>query len=159
MAIATRVGGWYEQMEAERALREPPNALGISRRDKNYATKTQAAIRRSDYERYKQHIRPIEDRLIWMHGNPEQRSHTVQSARDAVAKSFRAGNGELQQRFASQGLPLSAPQREAITRRQDFSQGLADINAANRANRAYDERRAGIMTGGGQRYGLGGGAQ
>lgn len=153
---------WSQAMadaEAERALLNPPNALGISRRDKNYATKTQAAIRRADYERYKQNIRPIEDRLIWMHGNPEQRSHAVQSARDAVAKSFRAGNAELRERYASQGISLSPQQGEAITRRQDLTQGLADINAANRANRAYDERKARIMTGGGQRYGLGGAAQ
>lgn len=148
-----------ENSEAERALRYGPGALGISRGDKHYASRTQAAIRRADFERYKQHIRPIEDRLIWMHDNPEQRAHAVQASRDAVARSYRAGNAALQDRYASQGIPLSPQQGQAIARRQDLSQGLADINAANRANRAFDERQARIMTGGGQRYGAAGGAQ
>jgi hypothetical protein len=155
-------GNWafnLENSEAERAVRYGTGALGISRGDKHYASKTQAAIRRADFERYKQHIRPIEDRLIWMHDNPEQRAHAVQASRDAVARSFRAGNAALQDRFASQGVSLSPQQGQAIARRQDLSQGLADINAANRANRAYDERQTRIMTGGGQRYGIAGGGQ
>lgn len=145
-------------LEAPQAQPGYRNALGVSR-GKHYASDTQAAIRRADFERYKEQIRPIEDRLIWMYDNPELRANSVQSARDAVARRFRQSGEALRERMAGQGLNLSAPQQAAITRRQGLAQGLADVNAANRANRSFDDRNARIMTGGGQRYGLGGGAQ
>ncbi|PPE74577.1 hypothetical protein C3942_07390 [Solimonas fluminis] len=144
-------------LEAPDAQPSYRNALGISSRDKHYASKTQAAIRRADFERYKQHIRPIEDRLTWMYDNPELRANGVQSARDAVARSFRQGGQALRERLAGQGLALSPQQQAAMARREDLAQGLADANAANRANRAFDQRNARIMTGGAPRYGLGGG--
>jgi hypothetical protein len=146
-------------LEAPEAQPGQRNALGLSTRDKHYASNTQAAIRRADFERYKQQIRPIEDRLIWMVDNPELRANSVQSARDTVARSFRQSGAALRGRLADQGLSLTPQQQAAITRRQDLSQGLADVTAATRASRAFDERNARILTGGGQRYGLGGGAQ
>ncbi|AXQ30437.1 hypothetical protein D0B54_17915 [Solimonas sp. K1W22B-7] len=155
MGFLSPFATYLEQAEAERGQR---NALGIAKRDKHYASRTLAAIRRADFETYKQNIRPIEDRLIWMYKNPEQRANAVQASRDAVARSYRASGEQLQQRFAGQGLRLSPAQQTAIQRRQDLSQGLADVNAANQATRAVDARDSRILGGGSaQRYG--GGAQ
>jgi hypothetical protein len=133
------------------------NSFGYSERDKNYASKTNAAIRRADWERYKTTTRPVEDRLIAMYDNPELRQAGIQNARGQVEKAFRNSGDAFEQRLAGYGLSLNPAQRQAYGRQQNLAQGLADVNAANRTNRAFDNRDMRIMTGGGQRYGLQGG--
>lgn len=135
------------------------NSFGYSERDKNYASKTRAAIARSDWEMYKQNIRPIEDRLIGLYDNPELRQAGIQNARGQVEKAFRNSGNAFEQRLAGYGLSLNPAQRQSYGRQQNLAYGLADINAANRANRQFEDRDMRIMTGGGQRYGLQGGGQ
>lgn len=132
----------------------PPNSFGISSGDKNYAAKTNAAIRRADWERYKSQVRPIEDRLISQYNNPELRQMGIQGARDQVAKAFQNSGNAFEDRLSSYGLTLSPQQRQSYERQQNLAFGLADVNAGNRANRAFENRDQQIMTGGGQRYGL-----
>lgn len=130
------------------------NSFGYSDRDKNYASNTRAAISRADFERYKQQVRPIEDRLISLYDNPELRQSGIQNARSGVAKAFRNSDNAFEQRLAGYGLSLNPAQRQSYQRQQNLAYGLADVNAANRANRAFDNRDMQIMTGSGQRYGL-----
>jgi len=135
------------------------NAFGIDPGDKNYASKIRAAIARADWNRYKQTVRPIEDRLISMYDNPQMRQSGIATARQHVERAFQGGGRAFEDRLASYGLSLSPAQKQSYDRQRNLSYGLADVNAANRANRAFDNRDMRIMTGSGQRYGLQGGGQ
>jgi hypothetical protein len=121
--------------------------FGVGQGDSNYASNILAQITRSQYADYLARFVPVENQLISYATDPTQPMQSALQAKGYVDSSFAANAGEMQRRFAAQGVRPTAAQSAAIQQQQQQQRGLAEVGAMNQAAQQTNNTQMQILGG------------
>jgi hypothetical protein len=133
---------------ASAATAAKPNDFGISSDDKNYASKTRAAITREQWEDYKERFQPYEDRLAAIYNNGGLLEGEAERIPEAVNQSFSTMRGIADRNLSRYGISPTQDQSASRDRMAGLDQVLAQVDAQNNLMATADQRKDKIMTGG-----------
>lgn len=134
------------------------NYLGVSRDSRSYASKTQAALTRKEFNDFLMYSYPALQQQAAMVGNPVYLEQQQNQARADVSMGLADAPGRRNRMLGSYGLSLT-PEQQAITQKDDMlNRSAADVDAYNRATQQVKDREWQIMSGvGGANWRPGGG--
>lgn len=112
----------------------------ISPRDKEYASKTFAAIKRGQYADYQRLYQPLHSEFIDLATNPDFALEQVDRVAGNVNASFDRANKAQQSTLARMGL-------EAPKQRDDIERSLAIAKGENSTRQAGEERQMSTLAG------------
>lgn len=114
----------------------------------HYASDLLAGITRSQWSDYQNRFVPLENILTNEAMNPDYTGR-IAKAEGRVNDAFTASKGDVQSRLHGFGLDMTDDQKKSYDRRQNLSQGLSDVEAANRTRDDVTAERYQILTGSG----------
>lgn len=123
------------------------NDFGIGMGAKDYASQTQAALLRANWDYSQAELEPILNRLQYLYNDPQGEQKAVTQSREAAANAFdrTVGGNELTMRM--QGLALTPEQQASYDKIKNYQRGLATGGAAVTGAREYQGLRDAIATG------------
>tara|TARA_R110000803_G_scaffold106733_1_gene174817 strand:+ start:9264 stop:9836 length:573 start_codon:yes stop_codon:yes gene_type:complete len=124
------------------------NSFGINSTDKDYASKTRAAITREQWEDYKARFQPYEDRLAAIYNNGGLLEGEAERIPEAVNQSFSTMRGIADRNLSRYGITPTSDQSVSRDRMAGLDQVLAQVDAQNNLMATADQRKDKIMTGG-----------
>lgn len=113
-------------------------------KDSNYAQNINRAIQRDQFLQNAQMFMPLEDFLL----NTLTPDYITRASGVAQSdyRNYAANQQAITERqLGGLGVSLSPQEQQAMDRRTNISQGLGQVDAANRAAMAASQRQSGIM--------------
>lgn len=148
--LLSRSGGrGFAAKFLQRSLSKPRNSFGIAFDDPDYASKTNAAIKRGEWEDYKKTFMPLEDMLLdramnpYKYWEPEQ-----QQALQSITGAFDRQTGQVERQLKRGGLDLSDRMRGELKQRSDLQENLTKVGALNVVKNQQEQELSDITSGG-----------
>jgi hypothetical protein len=124
-----------------------PMSLGMqqTRKPKDFAQQTFAAITRQQWDDYLRYYVPIENELINYATNPQTVQDAVMNARTDVDNAFDAQVGVDERRNRGLGISLAPDEQNAVDRSRGLARSLADVSAANLTTERVRDRQQSLL--------------
>ncbi len=136
-----------EQLFQQQEAGPNPSRFGINPNDKEYASRTFAAISRAQFEDYKRRYRPLEQQLVGAYDNPADRTRLTSEAVGLVNQGFVNADAQFRRRSAGLGATLNPEQQQSYSRSQNLRKGLSQVQAANSTVRRLRDRDLTLLGG------------